>query len=75
MIQWLVSHIKGFKATLKPVRHFFNVLLEFYRYLALKKVVSDTKDLEQAAEEIAGGNKINLQEDRGMVLRRPFPFA
>jgi len=70
VIHWLTSHVKGFKATLKPVRRFFNVLLEFYRHLALKKIVADTTELEQAAQEIAGGEKVQLSEDRGPILRR-----
>lgn len=70
VIQWLANHVKGFKATLKPVRRFFNVLLEFYRYLALKKIVANTTELEQAAQEIAGGKKIKLEEDRGLSLRK-----
>ena len=68
MIQWLVGHVKGFKATLKPVRRFFNVLLEFYRYLALKKLVADTTELETAAKEIAGGKKIKLDLDRTLTM-------
>lgn len=70
VIHWLAGHVKGFKATLKPVRRFFAVLLEFYRYLALKKIVADTSELEIAAHEIAGGKKIKLVEDRGPVLRK-----
>jgi len=70
VIEWLADHIKGFKATLKPVRSFFNVLLEFYRYLALKKIVADTTELEQAAQEIAGGNKVKLIDDNSFMLRR-----
>jgi hypothetical protein len=69
VIQWLAGHVKGFKATLKPVRRFFNVLLEFYRYLSLKKVVTDTSELEQAAKEIAGGDRIKLEEISGPILR------
>jgi hypothetical protein len=33
VIQWLAVHVKGFKATLKPVRRFFNILIDFYRFL------------------------------------------
>ncbi|MDR3589490.1 MAG: hypothetical protein P4N41_07480 [Negativicutes bacterium] len=70
VIHWLAGHVKGFKATLKPVRRFFAVLLEFYRHLALKKIVADTSELEFAAQEIAGGKKIKLVEDRGPILRK-----
>lgn len=69
VIQWLAVHVKGFKATLKPVRRFFNVLIDFYRFLALKKLVTDTSGLEQAAEEIAGGRKIKL-DDRNTAMRK-----
>ncbi len=69
MIQWLSVHVRGFKATLKPVRQFFNVLIDFYRFLALKKLVTDTSGLEQAAEEIAGGEKVKL-DDRNAVMRK-----
>ncbi len=68
VIKWLTSHVKGFKATLKPVRRFFNILIEFYRHLAVKKVVADTSELEQAAQEIAGGRKIKLLDDRRLGL-------
>ncbi|MDR3564560.1 MAG: hypothetical protein P4N59_24445 [Negativicutes bacterium] len=70
VIHWLAGHVKGFKATLKPVRRFFAVLLEFYRHLALKKIVADTSELEQAAQEIAGGKKVKLTEVRGPILRK-----
>lgn len=69
VIQWLALHVKGFKATLKPVRHFFNILIDFYRYLALKKLVSDTAGLEQAAREIAGGRKVKL-DDGSVIMRK-----
>jgi hypothetical protein len=68
VIKWLTSHVKGFKATLKPVRRFFNILIEFYRHLAVRKVVADTSELEQAAQEIAGGKKIKLLDDRRLLL-------
>lgn len=68
VIKWLTGHVKGFKATLKPVRRFFNTLIEFYRHLAVKKVVADTSELEQAAQEIAGGKKIKLLDDRSLIL-------
>ncbi len=67
VIQWLAVHVKGFKATLKPVRRFFNILIDFYRFLALKKILSDTSGLEQAAREIAGGKKIKL-DYRNLVI-------
>ena len=67
VIKWLAAHIKGFKATLRPVRRFFNVLVDFYRYLALKKVVADTSELEQAAREIAGGRRVKLPDGRSMA--------
>jgi hypothetical protein len=66
VIKWLAVHVKGFKATLKPVRRFFNILIDFYRFLALKKLVTDTSGLEQAAQEIAGGKKIKLDDRKGM---------
>ncbi|MBP2650715.1 MAG: hypothetical protein H6Q74_1540 [Firmicutes bacterium] len=70
VIEWLTNHVKGFKATLKPVRKFFSVLLEFYRYLALKKLVTDTTELEQAAEEIAGGDKVRLIDNSSLILKQ-----
>lgn len=69
VIRWLTAHVKGFKATLKPVRRFFAVLVDFYRYLAQKNVVADTTELELAAQEIAGGKRIKLDIDSGMLLR------
>ncbi|MBP2645364.1 MAG: hypothetical protein H6Q75_804 [Firmicutes bacterium] len=70
VIEWLAGHVKGFKATLKPVRRFFNVLLDFYRHLALKKVLADTTELEQAAKEIAGGDKVKLIDTGNLLFSR-----
>lgn len=67
VIMWLADHVKGFKATLKPVRRFFNVLIEFYRYLAVKNHVDDLTGLELAAQEIAGGKKVKLATDIGAL--------
>lgn len=67
VIRWLTAHVKGFKATLKPVRRFFAVLVDFYRYLAQKKVVADTTEVELAAQEIAGGKRIKLDIDGGLL--------
>lgn len=69
VIQWLAVHVKGFKATLKPVRRFFTTLVDFYRHLALKKLVADTAALEHAAREIAGGKRIKL-DDRSVIMRK-----
>lgn len=59
-IEWLSVNVSEFKVTLKNVREFFNVLIEFYKYLSGKKIIVEFAQLQRAAEDIAGGKKLNL---------------
>lgn len=62
MIEWFEDNVRGFKVTLKPVRRFFNTLVEFYKHLVSKKVIRDLTTLEMAAHAIAGGRKLQLYD-------------
>lgn len=62
LIEWLNDNITDFTKDLKVIREFFAVLIDFYKYLVSKKVISDVSALEQAAKEIAGGNILNLKK-------------
>ena len=59
-IQWLTEHIAGFKANLKSVRQFFNVLIDFYTYLFNRKIIDNVDEITAAAHKIAGGKKLDL---------------
>lgn len=59
-IEWMGVHSSNFKPSLKNVKRWFSVLLEFYRYLLGKKIILDIEELEKASEAIAGGKKLNL---------------
>ncbi|SDF36730.1 hypothetical protein [Sporolituus thermophilus] len=59
-IKWMDHHFTGFKKSLKPVRCFFGILMDFYKYLANRRIILNTEQLERAAEIIAGGRKVNL---------------
>ncbi|MCE5285525.1 MAG: hypothetical protein LLG02_06730 [Pelosinus sp.] len=61
LIEWLDDNITDFVKDLAAVREFFAVLIDFYRYLISKKVISNLLGLEQAAKEIAGGDTLNLK--------------
>lgn len=67
MIKWLSENVTGFKATLKPVRHFFNILTEFYAFLHIKKIIVSLDEIKEAAREISGGKKINLVKSESLV--------
>ena len=66
-IEWLVEHIVNFKATLKRVRHLFNVLIEFYTYLFAKKIIDNIDEIKHAERKITGGKKLNLITD-GLMM-------
>jgi hypothetical protein len=61
LIEWLNDNIPDFTKDIKVVREFFAVLIDFYRYLAGKKVIADLSGLEKAAAEIAGGDALKLK--------------
>lgn len=66
-IEWLIEHVEDFKASLKCVRQFFNVLIDFYTYLLNKKIIDDLDELKNAAQLIAGGRKLNLGQTESML--------
>ena len=65
-IEWLAEHISDFKVTLKSVRHIFNVLIDFYTYLFNKKIIDNLDDIKDAAQKIAGANKLHLIKSDSM---------
>ncbi|MDF2635539.1 MAG: hypothetical protein K0R78_2413 [Pelosinus sp.] len=67
MVKWLSENVGSFKTTLKSVRHFFNVLIEFYTYLFSKKIVMSLDEIKEAAQEISGGRKINLLKSESII--------
>jgi len=66
-IEWLIEHIEDFKASLKCVRNFFNVLIDFYTYLFNKKNIANLEDLKNAADLISGGRRLNLVQTESML--------
>jgi len=60
VIYWLIDNIQGFKKSLKSARRFFDILLDFYKYLVTKKVLFDYEELALASQEIAGGKRLQL---------------
>lgn len=67
MIKWLSENVVGFKATLKPVRHFFSVLIDFYTYLLTKNLIASIDEIKQAAQEISGGKAIKLLNTQSTI--------
>jgi hypothetical protein len=62
-VEWMIVQIEGFKPTLQTVRHFFDILQEFYNYLVAKKIIADTEELRQAAEYMTGGKRLRFIEE------------
>lgn len=59
-LRWLDLNAEGFKANLKNVRYFLAVLDRFYQYLMSRKLIINSTELQIAAEQIAGGKRLNL---------------
>lgn len=59
-IEWLSDHLPDFHKNLTDIRNFFNILIEFYKYLLAKRAINDLGPIESAAHLIAGGDRINL---------------
>lgn len=59
-IEWLASHIPDYRVSLESVKRFFEILKEFYVFLQNKKLITGIEEISRAAEEIAGGDKLNL---------------
>ncbi|BBB92601.1 MAG TPA: DUF6398 domain-containing protein [Methylomusa anaerophila] len=61
-IEWMIVQIEGFKADIKTVRHFFEVLQDFYLFLAGRKMLTDSGELKKAAEYMTGGKKLRFYD-------------
>ncbi|XER02412.1 hypothetical protein SMWOGL2_29200 [Sporomusa malonica] len=61
-VEWMIVQIEDFKPNIKTVRHLFDVLQEFYSYLAAKKLIAETTELQQAAEFMTGGKRLKFIE-------------
>lgn len=66
-IEWLAEHIVDFKATLKSVKHIFQVLIDFYTYLFNKKIIMNMDEIKEAEEQITGGKSLNLIKADSML--------
>lgn len=60
VIYWLIDNIQGYKKSLKAARRFFDILLDLYKYLVARRVLLNYDELELAAQEIAGGKRLEL---------------
>lgn len=60
MIEWLTLHNSKFPLSLAHIRRYLTAIMEFYQYLAGKRIVDNAVEVENATEEIAGGKKIRL---------------
>lgn len=59
VVEWLAGGVPGFKATLKTIAHFFEILLSFYQFLQNKKIVRSIDELERAVRLLTAGKKID----------------
>lgn len=61
-VEWMIVQTEGFKPNVKMVSHLFDVLREFYQYLATKKIFFDTAELEKAAKYMTGSKRLKFIE-------------
>lgn len=61
-VEWMIVQMEGFKPNLKTVRHLFDILREFYTYLAGKKIAVSIAELEQAMEYMTGSKRLRFIE-------------
>ncbi len=61
-VEWMIVQIEGFKPNIRTVKHLFDVIQEFYSYLATRKVFVDTTELEQAVDFMTGGKRLRFME-------------
>lgn len=59
-VEWLADNMPDFDKNVSNVRQYFDVLIQFHKYLQNKKAIFDSKVIEDAAKIIAGDNKLNL---------------
>lgn len=61
-VEWMIVQIEGFKPNIKTVKHLFEVILEFYSYLATRKVIVDTMEINYALDFMTGGKRLRFME-------------
>lgn len=69
-VEWMIVQTDGFKPNIKTVNHLFDVLREFYSYLATKRIYFDTAELEQAATFMTGSKRLKFiesEDEEGLV--------
>ncbi|MGI6093626.1 MAG: hypothetical protein GX348_01180 [Veillonellaceae bacterium] len=59
-VEWLAENMSDFDKNISNVRQYFDVLIQFYKYLQTKKAIFGSEVIEDAAKIIAGDNKLNL---------------
>ncbi len=76
-VEWMIVQAEGFKPTIKVVNHLFDVLREFYNYLATKKIFFDMSELEQAAKFMTGSKRLKFIElgDEESLLHLKAPLT
>jgi site-specific recombinase XerD len=61
-VEWMIVQSEGFKPNIKMVNRLFDVLRDFYNYLATKKIYFDTTELELAAKFMTGSKRLKFIE-------------
>lgn len=74
-LRWLTSQPKGIKAEIKAVRRFFSLLKEFFAYAQLRQWLTYPAALDEAAEKVAGGNKLRFLQISDILDELTFPSA
>ncbi len=72
-VRWLTNQAKGIKSDIKAVRKFFSVLKDFFHYAELREWLVYPEALEEAAEKIAGGNKLRFLQISDILEELTFP--
>lgn len=72
-VRWLTNQGKGLKAEIKAVRRFFSLLKEFFAYADMRQWIPYPAALEEAAERIAGGNKLRFLQISDILDELTFP--
>jgi hypothetical protein len=62
VLWWIHDSFQDFALTLKNIRHFFAVLVEFFEYLQSKNFADAYTVLQAASLEIAGGRRLKLRK-------------
>ena len=74
-LRWITSQPKGIKAEIKAVRRFFALLKEFFAYAQMKQWLVYPTALDDAAEKVAGGNKLRFLQISDILDELTFPAA